>query len=84
MTTRRCDRALACLYLYLDRELTWWRRLRIRRHLTACPPCEDGFLFEQRLKLVVRARLQEEVPDAVVGRLREMLRAEGGGGRPLT
>jgi len=71
-----CDQALAEIYLYLDRELTWWRRRRIRRHLAECPPCMNGFSFERRLKVVVRQRLAEEVPPEFVDRLHTALRSE--------
>lgn len=71
-----CDQALAEIYLYLDRELTWWRRRRIRRHLAECPPCMNGFSFERRLKVVVRQRLAEEVPPEFVDRLHAALRSE--------
>lgn len=72
----RCDQAFADLYLYLDREITWWRRRQIRRHLAACPPCEHGFQFERRLKIVVRERLSEEVPQEFIDRLHGALRSE--------
>ncbi len=71
-----CDQALAEIYLYLDRELTWWRRRRIRRHLAECPPCMNGYSFERRLKLVVRQRLAEEVPPEFIARLNAALRNE--------
>ncbi|MFP3914225.1 MAG: mycothiol system anti-sigma-R factor [Actinomycetota bacterium] len=71
-----CDQALAEIYLYLDRELTWWRRRRIRRHLADCPPCLNGFTFERRLRIVVRDCLAEEVPDHFITRLNEALREE--------
>lgn len=71
-----CDKALADVYPYLDRELTWWRRRRIRLHLAECPPCKNGFDFERRLKIVVRTRLAEDVPPEVIDRLHEALRSE--------
>lgn len=71
-----CDEALAVIYLYLDRELTWWRRRQIRRHLAECPPCLRGFEFEKRLKRVVRERLYEEVPTDLVVKLRAVIQAE--------
>lgn len=71
-----CDQALSEIYLYLDRELTWWRRRRIRRHLAACPGCLDGFSFEQRLKVVVRDCLAEEVPPDLLARLKAIIEAE--------
>lgn len=72
----RCDHAVAHVYLYLDRELTWWRRRQIRRHVSDCPPCFDGFSFEQRLRVVVRQRLAEDVPAEFITRLRQVIDAE--------
>lgn len=73
-----CDEALAEIYLYLDRELTWWRRRQIRRHLSQCPPCLGGYDFEKRLQRVVRERLYVEVPADLVVRLQALIRAESG------
>lgn len=71
-----CDQALTEIYLYLDRELTWWRRRQIRRHLAECGPCQNGYNFERRLRVVVRTRLSEEVPSEFFDRLKEALRTE--------
>jgi mycothiol system anti-sigma-R factor len=68
-----CDEAHDRLYIYLDGEVTFLRRGRIRRHLRLCPPCEDGFVFEERLKLRVREGCREEIPIDVTARLREYL-----------
>lgn len=78
--TDNCDEALHDVYLYLDRELTWWRRRQIRRHLNGCPPCEHGYEFEQRLKVVIKTRLAEEVPSEFIDRLNAAIRAEQGPG----
>ena len=72
----RCDDALENLYLYLDGELSSDTAEDIRRHLDDCPPCLDAFAFEHRLKTVVRARLQEEVPAELIVRLRHVIRTE--------
>lgn len=74
--SEHCDQALAEIYLYLDRELTWWRRRQIRRHLAECPPCLKGYAFERRLKVVVRQRLAEDVPPELIERLRETIKGE--------
>lgn len=71
-----CDKALAEIYLYLDRELTWWRRRQIRRHLSVCPPCLQGYAFERRLKVIVRECLSVEVPAEFIDRLNEAIRQE--------
>lgn len=73
---RACDQALAEVYLYLDRELTWWRRRQIRRHLAECQPCLDGYTFEHRLRIVVRDCLSEEVPNELIQRLNDAIRRE--------
>lgn len=68
-----CDEALANLYVYIDRELDEAEMSRIRRHLEDCPPCGRTFDFEARLKLVVRERLQEDVPQSLVNRIHSAL-----------
>jgi|FLYL01.1.fsa_nt_gi mycothiol system anti-sigma-R factor len=74
---KNCDEAIASLYQFLDRELTWFSRFRIRRHLKRCGFCPRAYAFEERLQMVVRARLGEEVPPELIDRLRRAL-AEGG------
>ena len=69
-----CADALQRIYPYLDGEVTTWRRWWVRRHLRHCPPCEDLYDFEDRLKAMVREKCSEEVPDEVVDRLRQFLR----------
>lgn len=72
-----CDEALAHLYSYLDGELDDGVIAdRIRAHLTDCPPCGDMFSFEERLKVVVRTRLREEVPVELIQRLQVVIRSE--------
>lgn len=75
---KECDQALAEIYLYLDRELTWWRRRQIRRHLSECPPCLQGYAFERRLRIVVKDCLAEEVPQEFLSRLNEAIERERG------
>ena len=72
-----CDEALAHLYSYLDGELDdHVIAERIRGHLTDCPPCGDAFTFEERLKIVVRTRLSEEVPIELMQRLQVVIRSQ--------
>ncbi len=71
-----CDEALENLYLYLDTELDSLTSDRIRSHLDNCNGCVHSFEFERRLKTVVKERLDEDVPDAFVARLREALAEE--------
>jgi mycothiol system anti-sigma-R factor len=71
-----CRDALDRLYAYLDRELDTDTVIEIRAHLEECPPCGGAFAFEERLMVVVRDGLREDVPPAVVDRLRSALRSE--------
>ncbi len=71
-----CDEALENLYLYLDSELDAVSSEKIRAHLEQCNGCGPMFDFEGRLKSVVRERLDEDVPDSVVDRVRAALRTE--------
>ena len=74
--SHNCDDALEKMYLYMDGELTTETAEVIRVHLNDCPPCFDAFHFEERLKLVVRTRLQEDVPSELLIRLKSIIRSE--------
>jgi mycothiol system anti-sigma-R factor len=78
--SRYCAKAHKQLYLYLDGEITWIRRVRIRWHLRRCPGCEQGFAFEYGLREKVRESCFEEMPPDVHERLRALLRRESGSG----
>jgi anti-sigma factor (TIGR02949 family) len=74
--SHNCDDALEKMYLYIDGELTTETADVIRVHINDCPPCFDAFHFEERLKLVVRTRLQEDVPSELMIRLKSIIRSE--------
>ena len=74
--SEQCDDALENLYLYLDGELKPDVAESVRIHLDDCPPCLDAYAFEQRLKTVVRERLQEDVPADLIIKLTQVIRAE--------
>ena len=71
-----CDDALTDLYQYLDNELEAVSATEIRFHLAGCNGCSRRFDFETRLKKVVRERLEEEVPEEFLLRLRRALAEE--------
>lgn len=75
--SRNCEESLAQIYTYLDGELDAVAVKQIKEHLQDCPPCESAFAFEEKLKVVVRTHLQEEVPEVVIQRLRTVIRSEG-------
>ena len=71
-----CDDSLEKMYLYIDNELDAASAEVIRYHINDCPPCSDAFSFEERLKVVVRTRLSEDVPAELLARLRAVIRSE--------
>lgn len=79
MSKHNCDDAVAHVYFYLDDEIGWFRKARIKRHLKKCPPCEGTFSFEGRLKEIVRDRLREEPQPEVMDRLRAYLKENESG-----
>ncbi len=78
--SRDCEDALANLYNYLDDELDGGTVDRIRAHLGDCPDCDRPFDFEVRLREVIRAKLDEEIPQAMIVRIQTILSVEHGGG----
>jgi mycothiol system anti-sigma-R factor len=70
-----CEEALEALYTFLDGELTETRRIEIRHHLDDCSPCLEAFDFEAELRLVVRQRCRDQVPESLRLRVAERLAA---------
>jgi mycothiol system anti-sigma-R factor len=73
-----CDETIGRLYFYLDGELTEERRVEIQRHLDLCGPCVGAYGFEAELRRVVASRCKDHVPDALIARVAEALKAEQG------
>jgi len=72
---KTCAQAMEFLYPYLDRELTAEERVEVRRHLDTCPPCEDHFVFEEKLKLLVHDKAcPEHAPQALLGKILNSLK----------
>ena len=76
MSQKTCDDAISTIYSYLDGEISSIKRFMVRVHLRQCSGCEDAFAFEQRLKVVIRERCQEEVPADMIAKLRTILAEE--------
>jgi mycothiol system anti-sigma-R factor len=74
--SRGCDQAVEYVYHYLDGELTWSRKVRIRWHLKRCSPCDDAFDFELRLKTMIREKGRDELPPELFDRLRALIRED--------
>ena len=69
-----CIEAVELLYHYLDGELTDERRVQIQSHLDACPPCFEAYDFEAELRIVVRQKCRDHVPETLVMRVAAALR----------
>lgn len=70
-----CEDALHELYDFLDGELTEERRTAIQRHLDGCQPCAEPYDFEAELRMVVRRKCREQVPESLRLKVREALAA---------
>ena len=72
--SHNCSKAQALADRYLDGEMIWFRRIRVRWHLRHCPPCEHGYHFEGWLRQRVHDGCHDEIPTVVYERLRAVLR----------
>jgi len=81
-----CDEALHELYTFLDGELTDESRMRIRTHLDDCSPCLEVFDFEAELRIVIKQKCTDQVPDNLRQRIFDSLgaadHAPGAAARP--
>ncbi|MBA2336566.1 MAG: zf-HC2 domain-containing protein [Acidimicrobiia bacterium] len=77
-----CGHAVDYLYHYIDDELTWSRRIRIRWHLRRCPNCTGAFGFESRLKSLIQQCPGDEPPPELYDRLRALIREEAARDHP--
>ena len=68
-----CDKTIAKLYEYLDRELNLDERREVELHLALCPPCRDHFRFEYNVLSVIGERCRATAaPPALVARVRKL------------
>jgi mycothiol system anti-sigma-R factor len=71
-----CENSLHALYSYLDGELTDDRRAVIQHHLDECQPCAEPYDFEAELRIVIRRKCAEQVPDTLVAKVKSALERE--------
>jgi mycothiol system anti-sigma-R factor len=69
-----CNEAYERRYRYLDQEMTVVRRLRLTFHLRRCPPCADGFAFEQKLRTRIAQGCVDPYPNELHERLVSLIR----------
>ena len=72
-----CNETLRELYQYLDGELTDEDKRHIQGHLDDCSPCLEAFDFEAELRMVVRSRCTDQVPESLRDRIARVLESEG-------
>lgn len=73
-----CDRAVEEMYYYLDGEMSFYRRIRVRWHLRKCGSCCGAFDFETGVKNLIRQKSHTEPSAELIERLRTLLREEAG------
>lgn len=77
-----CNDTLRDLYGFLDGELTDESRAHIAKHLDDCSPCLAAFDFQAELRMVVRNRCSDSVPESLRDRVAAAIEAEGAAGPP--
>ena len=71
-----CKDALHQLYEFLDGELTDDKKAAIQHHLDSCQPCAEPYDFEAELRLIVRKKCVDAVPDSLVAKVRAAIDGE--------
>lgn len=71
-----CDHAIEYVYHYLDEEISFFRKSRIRIHIKRCARCMDAFEFERKLKGVIHERGRTNPPPELFDTLRALIREE--------
>jgi len=74
--TNACEHAVEYIYQYLDDEITFVHRSRIRWHLRNCNACCGAYEFETKLKAVVRERGRSEPSPELLTTLRALIEEE--------
>lgn len=72
-----CNETLQELYRFLDGDLTDEAREHIRLHLDDCSPCLAAFDFQAELRMVIRNRCCDQVPETLRDRIAAAIEAEG-------
>lgn len=78
--SHRCNDVMEQVYFYLDEEMSWLRKTRVRRHLKRCTGCYSTFEFETHFIQVISEKGYEEPDPELISRLRAFLREHGSDG----
>ncbi len=71
-----CEYAIEYVYQYLDEEISFFRKSRIRMHLRHCSNCMDAFQFEDKLNGVIHERGRSDPPPELFDTLRALIEEE--------
>jgi mycothiol system anti-sigma-R factor len=71
-----CKDALHQLYEFLDGELTAAKKAAIQHHLDTCQPCAEPYDFEAELRLIVRKKCVDAVPETLVAKVKAAIEGE--------
>ncbi|MDK1018160.1 MAG: zf-HC2 domain-containing protein [Actinomycetota bacterium] len=71
-----CESAVEYVYQYIDDELTYTRRERIKWHLRRCGHCMSAFEFEELLKAKIAEAGKSEPPAELFDTLRALIEQE--------
>ena len=74
--TADCNDTMREMEAFLDGELTDESRSVIQHHLDTCQPCAEPYDFEAELRMVIRRKCQEQVPETLRAKVRKALEAE--------
>jgi mycothiol system anti-sigma-R factor len=71
-----CDNAVDYVYQYIDDELTYTHKARIKWHLRRCGHCMSAFQFEASLKRKIADGGRTEPPAELFDTLRALIQQE--------
>jgi mycothiol system anti-sigma-R factor len=72
-----CNQTMDRLDSYVDRELNDFEMVEVRKHLEDCPPCEQHFEFNLRVKRLVHTKAcpekaPRELLEKILGNLKQV------------
>ncbi len=71
-----CENAIEYIYEYLDEEISFLKKTRIRMHLRHCSQCMSAYQFEAKLKGVIHDRGASDPPPELFDTLRALIQEE--------
>jgi mycothiol system anti-sigma-R factor len=64
-----CNETLREMYAFLDGEIPSGLKSAIDTHLTDCPDCQGAFEFHVELKMLIAAKCQDAMPQALADKI---------------